>query len=47
MVLADEIGHNQVQDHVGENEIGESPFGANVRELRLVLRVGLNTQSGG
>lgn len=44
--LADEIEDNQMQNDVGEYELGERLLLAQVHELRLVLLVHLNSQRG-
>ena len=42
---ADEVDHDEVEDHVGEDEVREAPLGTDGRELGLVL--GVHLQAGG
>jgi hypothetical protein len=38
---ADEVDHDEVEDHVGEYEVGEPSLGADAGELELISRVHL------
>lgn len=44
--LADEVHDDQVQDHVGEDKVGERSFAADVLENLLVRLVQLNSVRG-
>lgn len=43
--LSQEVHHDNVQDDVGQNEVGESALRSDAEELGLVLRVGLQAQA--
>jgi len=43
--LAEEVGHDEVENDVREDEIGEGALRADMRELRLVLIVHLDAQA--
>lgn len=43
--LTEEVHHHYVQDYVGQNEVGKSALWCDAEKLRLVLRIGLETQA--
>lgn len=45
MGLSEEVHDNYVQNDVGQNEVGKSSFRRNAEELRLVLRIGLQSEA--
>ena len=44
-VSTDEVHHDQVEDCVGEQEVGERPLWRDGQELSFVLWVDLNTKT--
>jgi len=45
--LTDKVHHHQVQDHMGEDEVGEAAFRRNAGKYGLVLGIGLQAEAHG